>query len=116
MLKMRFARAGRKKDPVFFLVVAESKSPRDGKFVEKLGTYTPRFKDDARFIFNEERVKYWLTKGTQLTDRAQYLLGTKGIVEPVARAKKVEAASDVAVETVSDAVVAETTENSAESK
>lgn len=82
MLKMRFARGGKKRSPVFFLVVAESKSPRDGRFVEKLGTYTPQLTDSNRFVFNRERVEYWISKGAQLTDRAQYLLGLRGVVEP----------------------------------
>ncbi len=95
MLKLRFARGGRKKDPVFFLVVAESKSPRDGKFIEKLGTYTPRFKDENKFIFDEEKVKYWISKGAQLTDRANYLLSLKGIVDPIPRKTIEKADSNV---------------------
>ncbi|WP_216362649.1 30S ribosomal protein S16 [Candidatus Cytomitobacter indipagum] len=82
MLKIRLARGGKKRNPVYFLVAAESQSPRDGKFVEKLGTYTPRLTNEQRFIFNPERVKYWISKGAQLTDRAHYLLGVQGIVEP----------------------------------
>ncbi|QEK38752.1 30S ribosomal protein S16 [Candidatus Cytomitobacter primus] len=95
MLKLRFARGGKKRNPVFFLVVAESQSPRDGRFVEKLGTYTPKLKNEQRFIFNEDRIKHWISKGAQLTDRAQYLLGLQGIVKPIVR-KTVEPVAAIA--------------------
>jgi len=57
-------RVGAKNAPVFRIVVADGRSPRDGKFIELLGTYQPRKKDD-NYTLNLERVKYWLSKGAQ---------------------------------------------------
>jgi small subunit ribosomal protein S16 len=63
-VKIRMKRVGAKNAPVFRIVVADSRSPRDGKFIEELGTYQPLKKGD-NFTMDLERVKYWLSKGAQ---------------------------------------------------
>ena len=63
-VKIRMKRVGAKNDPVFRIVVADGRSPRDGKFIEELGTYQPRKKGD-NFTLDLGRAKYWLSKGAQ---------------------------------------------------
>lgn len=81
MLKIRMARAGAKKKPFYQIVAADSRNPRDGKFLEKLGTYNPMLpKDHAeRVTLNGERIKYWLSKGAQASDRVAIFLGKAGL-------------------------------------
>ncbi|HZP07745.1 30S ribosomal protein S16 [Methyloceanibacter sp.] len=79
-LKIRLARAGAKKRPFYRIVVADSKSPRDGRYIEKLGTYNPLLPKDAeRVTLVEERVKYWLGHGAQPTDRVLRFLDAAGM-------------------------------------
>jgi small subunit ribosomal protein S16 len=80
-LKIRMARAGAKKQPHFRIVVADSRNPRDGRFLEKLGTYDPRLKSDDpnRVSLNEERIKHWLGHGAVPSDRVARFLGAAGI-------------------------------------
>jgi small subunit ribosomal protein S16 len=66
-VKIRMKRVGAKNKPAFRIVVADSRSPRDGKFIEEVGTYQPRKKGD-NFALDLERVKYWLSKGAQPSD------------------------------------------------
>jgi small subunit ribosomal protein S16 len=66
-VKIRMKRIGTKNKPVFRIVVADSRSPRDGKFIEEIGTYQPRKKGD-NFSLDMERAKYWLSKGAQPSD------------------------------------------------
>ena len=66
-VKIRMKRIGAKNAPVFRIVVADSRSPRDGKFIEELGTYHPR-KKTGNVVFDLERAKYWLSKGAQPSD------------------------------------------------
>jgi small subunit ribosomal protein S16 len=66
-VKIRMKRVGAKNAPVFRIVVADSRSPRDGKFIEELGTYQP-LKKGANFTMDMERAKYWLSKGAQPSD------------------------------------------------
>ncbi|HSU55186.1 MAG TPA: 30S ribosomal protein S16 [Candidatus Dormibacteraeota bacterium] len=66
-VKIRMKRVGAKNAPVFRIVVADGRSPRDGKFIEELGTYQPRKKTD-NFKLDLDRVKYWLSKGAQPSD------------------------------------------------
>ena len=66
-VKIRMKRVGAKNAPVFRIVVADSRSPRDGKFIEELGTYQPRKKGN-NFTLDMERAKYWLSKGAQPSD------------------------------------------------
>lgn len=78
MLSMRMARHGAKKRPYYYVVVADSRSPRDGRFIEKVGTYNPMLakENPERVKFVEERVKYWLSKGAQPSDRVARFLHT----------------------------------------
>jgi small subunit ribosomal protein S16 len=71
MLVMRMTRHGTKKRPFYHIVVADSRCPRDGRFIEKIGTYNPMLTNDnpQRVIINAERVKHWLSKGAQPSDR-----------------------------------------------
>jgi len=83
MLKIRLSRGGRKKVPFFRILATNSTSPRDSKFIEKLGTYNPLLgdSDEKRVVINKERVEYWLSVGAQPTDKvAKFLinLGVKG--------------------------------------
>ncbi len=81
-LKIRLTRGGRKKRPFYSVVVADSRMPRDGRFIEKLGTYNPLLaKDDAnRVTLNGERIKYWLDQGAQPSDRVATFLGKEGLI------------------------------------
>jgi small subunit ribosomal protein S16 len=81
-LKIRLARGGAKKRPYYSIVVADARSPRDGRFIEKLGTYNPMLdKGHAeRVTLKEERLKHWLGVGAQPTERVARFLGDAGIV------------------------------------
>jgi small subunit ribosomal protein S16 len=82
MLKIRLARGGAKKRPYYSIVVADSHSPRDGRFIEKVGTYNPLLaKDDAaRVTLKVESIQAWLAKGAQPTDRVARFLAAQGLV------------------------------------
>jgi len=87
-LKIRLARGGAKKRPFYRIVVAEAASPRDGRYVERVGTYNPMVpKDhDQRLILNGERISFWMSKGAQPTDRVHKMLASAGLMEaPVIR-------------------------------
>ena len=85
-LKIRLARGGAKKRPFYSIVVADARSPRDGRFIEKLGTYNPMLERSAadRVTLKEERVKHWLQVGAQPTERVARFLGDAGIVAKLA--------------------------------
>jgi len=87
-LKIRLARGGAKKRPFYRIVVAEASSPRDGRFVEKVGTYNPLLPHDhaERIVLNTERIKHWLSVGAKPSDRVELFLGNAGLVEKKARA------------------------------
>lgn len=100
-LKIRLARGGTKKRPYYRVVVAEATAPRDGRFIEKLGTYNPLLpKDHAdRVILIEDRIRHWLSVGAQPTDRVLRFLDARGLAkreprnnptrgEPKAKAKE----------------------------
>jgi small subunit ribosomal protein S16 len=76
-LKIRLARGGAKKRPHYSIVIAPSTSPRDGRFLEKVGTYNPMVGKDhpQRLVLNEERIKHWLSHGAMPTDRVARFLG-----------------------------------------
>jgi small subunit ribosomal protein S16 len=86
-MKIRLARGGSKKRPHFSIVAADSRMARDGRFIEKLGTYNPLLaKDDEnRIKMDVERVQYWLGEGAQPTDRVSRFLGSAGVVAAKAR-------------------------------
>ena len=81
-VKIRLARGGAKKRPYYRIVAADARAPRDGDFIEKLGTYNPLLqKDDPkRVVLNSERIQYWLSCGAQPTDRVRYLLRKSNIL------------------------------------
>ena len=82
-MKIRLARGGSKKRPFYRIVAADSRMPRDGRFIEKLGTYNPLLPKDSeeRVKMNLERVQYWMDQGAQPTDRISRFLEAAGVVE-----------------------------------
>jgi small subunit ribosomal protein S16 len=109
-VRLRLARGGTKKRPIYRLVATEASSPRDGRFLEKLGTYSPLLPSDAegRVVLNEERIRYWLSTGAKPSDRVARFLDNAGITEKTVHwrgtgkrvkeieAKKAEAAAEAA--------------------
>ena len=86
-LKIRLARAGAKKRPYYRIVVTDSRSPRDGRYIEKLGTYNPLLpRDGQRVNLVVERAKHWLSHGAQPTDRVLRFLDAAGLLTREARA------------------------------
>ncbi|MBU2116858.1 MAG: 30S ribosomal protein S16 [Alphaproteobacteria bacterium] len=83
MLKIRLARGGTKKRPYYSIVIADSHSPRDGRFIEKVGTYNPLLKKDdpMRTTLKLESIEAWLKKGAQPTDRVARFLAKEGLVK-----------------------------------
>ena len=79
-VKIRLRRVGRKKSPMYRIVVADSKSPRDGKFIEIVGQYQPRTGDKA-INLKGDRVNYWLDNGAQPTDTVRSLLRKAGVLK-----------------------------------
>ncbi|MEM7422793.1 MAG: 30S ribosomal protein S16 [Pseudomonadota bacterium] len=123
-MKIRLARGGSKKRPFYRIVAADSRMPRDGRYIERLGTYNPLLPKDSedRVKMNVERVQHWLDHGAQPTDRIARMLEAAGVrdkaernnpqkAEPGAKAKsraeeraeKVRAAAEAASATGSDA-------------
>ena len=80
-VKLRLKRMGRKKEPVYRLVVAASQTARNGSSIEEIGLYNPLIKP-LLFEFDEERVKYWLGQGAQPTATVKRLLSKKGVLKP----------------------------------
>jgi len=80
MVKIRLRRTGRKKQPTYRIVVADSRSPRDGKFIEVIGQYAPRQGEQALNLKND-RVNYWLDNGAQPTDTVRSLLRKAGVLK-----------------------------------
>jgi small subunit ribosomal protein S16 len=86
-VKIRLARGGTKKRPYYRVVVADERSPRDGRFIEKVGTYNPLLpaENAERVKLNLERIQHWLSKGAQPTDRVLRFLDQAGILKREAR-------------------------------
>lgn len=86
-LKIRLARKGSTKRPFYHIVTAASTSPRDGKFIEKLGTYNPRLEhaNPQRLVMDVERIQYWISKGAQPTDRIRLFLSKAGVLPEVVK-------------------------------
>ena len=86
-MKIRLARGGSKKRPFYRIVAADSRMPRDGRFIEKLGTYNPLLPKDSeeRVKMNVERIQYWLSEGAQPTDRVARMLEAAGVREKTER-------------------------------
>jgi len=92
-LKIRLSRGGAKKRPFYRIVVADARMPRDGRFVEKIGTFDPVKPKDAanRLVLDAEKAKAWLAKGAQPTDRVLRLLDSLGILKRETRHNPVKA-------------------------
>ena len=81
-LKLRLARAGTKKRPYYHVVVADARSPRDGRFIEKIGNYDPKPADkEKRVTLVTERVQHWLSVGAQPTDRVARFFDAAGLLK-----------------------------------
>src|SRR5690606_27892458 len=86
-IKIRLARAGSKKRPYYHVVVAEARSPRDGRVIERIGSYNPMLAkdDEKRIVLNTERATQWLSTGAQPTDRVERFLEAAGLLKREAR-------------------------------
>jgi len=86
-MKIRLARGGSKKRPFYRIVATDTRMPRDGRFIEKLGTYNPLLAKDSeeRVKMDLDRVKYWLGEGAQPTDRVSRMLEAAGVLEKKTR-------------------------------
>ena len=86
-VSIRLSRGGAKKRPYYRIVVANSRSPRDGAFIEKIGTYNPLLgkDDEKRVVLDTDRAKHWLSVGAQPTDRVARFLDAAGVKERAAR-------------------------------
>ncbi len=137
-MKIRLARGGSKKRPFYSIVAADSRMPRDGRFIEKLGTYNPLLPKDSeeRVKMNMERVEYWLGQGAQPTDRISRMLEAAGKIEKkersnpqkaepgekakdraeekAAKAEEAKAAAEAPVEEPAEEAVEEVAEEAAE--
>jgi len=81
--KIRLARGGSKKRPYYKIVIADVRSPRDGKFIERVGSYNPMLASDHadRIVLDKDRIQHWLKTGAQPTDRVHRFLAAAGIME-----------------------------------
>lgn len=89
-VKLRLMRMGKKKQPQYRLVAADARSPRDGRFIEILGTYEPRI-EPSRVLFDNEKVFRWLRTGAQPTETVARLLKASGALDEYEAAKAAEA-------------------------
>jgi len=89
-VKIRLARGGAKKRPYYKVVIADARAPRDGDFIEKVGTYNPLLAkgDENRVTFKADRVQHWLSQGAQPTDRVAFFIKEAGIKLPESVLKK----------------------------
>ena len=93
MIKIRLRRIGSKKKPQYRMVVADVRSPRDGRFIDIIGHYNP-LSDPETVVIDEDKARHWLERGAQPTDTAARLLAKIGIIEePKARKEKIEAST-----------------------
>ncbi|GJG85145.1 hypothetical protein tb265_03260 [Gemmatimonadetes bacterium T265] len=99
MVRIRLRRVGRKKAPAYRIVVADSKSPRDGKFIEIIGQYAPRSSDEQKINLDAARADYWLSVGAQPSDTVRSILRRAGVLKArhEARLARGRAASAVAL-------------------
>ncbi|HEX8446170.1 MAG TPA: 30S ribosomal protein S16 [Sphingomonas sp.] len=121
-VSIRLSRGGAKKRPYYRIVVANSRAPRDGRFIEKIGTYNPLLAkdDEKRVILDTERAKHWLAMGAQPTDRVARFFDAAGVKERAARSnpdkgKPGEKAVERAEERATKAAAAEAAANEAKS-
>ena len=120
-VSIRLSRGGAKKRPYYRIVVSDSRSPRDGKYLEQIGTYNPMLPKDSgeRVKLNEDRARHWLSVGAQPTDRVARFLDTAGIKERTPRnnpkkAEPGEAAKERAEEKAAKIAEAEEAKKAAE--
>ena len=87
VVKLRLARGGAKKRPYYYIVAASNTAPRDGRYIERIGSYNPMVAKDhpERIKLNEERIKHWLSVGAQPTDRVARFLDAAGLLKREAR-------------------------------
>ena len=118
MIKIRLARLGRKKRPFYRVVATNSRSPRDGKFLEILGTYDP-LQEPSKVSINMDKLNEWVKKGAQLSNRVQHLTDPEKYAElvknkpkrkPKKAAESTEAAPEAAPEAAAEEKAAESTE------
>jgi small subunit ribosomal protein S16 len=115
-LKIRLARAGAKKRPFYRIVVADSRNPRDGRYIEKIGTFNPLLPRDSaeRVLFDQDRAKHWLSHGALPTDRVLRFFDAAGLMKREARnnpekakpGKKATERAEAKVKAVEDAKAA----------
>ena len=86
-VKLRLKRGGSKQRPFYRIVAADARSPRDGRFIDSIGTYNP-IPAEYEVIIDEEKAMYWLSNGAQPTDTVRNLLSEKGIMAKYAESKK----------------------------
>ena len=86
-VKLRLKRGGSKQKPFYRIVAADARSPRDGRFIDTIGTYNP-IPAEYEVSIDEEKAMYWLTNGAQPTDTVRNLLSEKGIMAKYAESKK----------------------------
>ena len=93
-LAIRLSRGGRKNRPHYSIVVADSRKPRDGRFIEKVGTYNPLLEkgDERRVTLNGERITYWLGQGAKASDRVATFIGKAGLAPMPEQKKSVQKA------------------------
>jgi small subunit ribosomal protein S16 len=106
MIKIRLRRVGAKKQPQYRVVVADARSPRDGRFIETIGHYNPRV-DPPEFRIAEDRAIYWLQRGAQPTDPVLRMLEKLGTFEKLERVKAGESLADILAEVVEEPPVPE---------
>lgn len=97
MVKIRLRRVGAKRQPHFRVVVADTRSPRDGRFIEIIGNYDPR-QDPPAFTLKEDRAIYWLQQGAQASDAVARMFDKLGTLDKLARVKAGESVADVLAE------------------
>jgi small subunit ribosomal protein S16 len=90
-LRIRLSRGGAKKRPYYNIVIADSRSPRDGRFIERVGSYNPMVAKDHpdRILLKEERIKYWMGVGAQPSDRVAKFMGSAGLIDMPAQKQQV---------------------------
>ena len=97
MLKIRLQRRGRKKLPIYKMVIADSRAPRDGRFLEAVGQYIA-YKEPAVLTIDEARILYWLQKGAQPTDTVRNLISTQGVMLRLHLMRKGKTDEEIATE------------------
>jgi small subunit ribosomal protein S16 len=92
-VKIRMSRGGTKKKAYYRIIATHSRDPRDGRFIERLGTYVPMLKDGdpKRIVLNLERIKHWLSVGAQPSDRVARFLDKEGLLKRAARSNPTKA-------------------------